>query len=96
MAEPSFDNPYSFPGFGAYTPEEDELMLAFGVPPDAFAVRPAIRRVVVEAEDLRRRDRAAAAATAPARGGKAYRCVVKFSRPGAHICSSGHTARDQT
>ncbi len=41
---------------GGYSIEDDDILLRFGVPPDAFAVRPSIQRVVAEAGDLRQRD----------------------------------------
>jgi len=40
----------------SYSPEEDDLLLEFGVPPNAFAVRPALERAIAESVELRHRD----------------------------------------
>ena len=55
---------------------DDDLLLEFGVPPNAFAVRPSIAQAVSEANDLRLRDRKEAALPSPQKPPRSYRCVV--------------------
>ena len=64
---------------GSYSPEDDDLLVEFGVPSSAFALRPAIGQVVAEAQELRIRDARAMTemASSPHQGKeKAFRCVV--------------------
>jgi hypothetical protein len=55
---------------------DDDLLLQFGVPPNAFAVRPSVAFAVREGAELRLRDDRLRALPAPNQPPKHYRCVV--------------------
>lgn len=55
---------------------DDDLLMEFGVPPNAFAVRPRVNLAVREASDLQQRDDRLRTVPPPNRPPKHYRCVV--------------------
>lgn len=56
--------------------EDDDFLLEFGVPPDSFAVRPAIQSVIEEANELQVRDAIKASLPRARQNKDAFRCVV--------------------
>ena len=57
-------------------PDDDDVLLAFGIPPTPFSIRPRIQSVVNDARVQRDRDLREAAIPRSLGGAEAYRCVV--------------------